>query len=63
MIRLIRWLIWGDTHVHKWEIIERHPIVITKRDLLDGDEKSYKGIFYLQKCSVCGNLKTYETGV
>lgn len=59
MVRLIRWLIWGDAHVHKWEILERHPTTITQRDLLEGKEELYKTVLYVQKCITCGKLKTF----
>lgn len=48
MLRLLRWLLWGDGHLHKWKIL-------TAADMFrDG---SRIGTNYHMQCVVCGNLK------
>lgn len=58
MIRLFRWLIWGDGHKHNW-------VVIRKGDRTLLDERSMKplpnGYYYDLQCDVCGNIKVKNT--
>ena len=49
MIRLFRWLFWGDGHAHRWETIET-------MDLTDR-ATGLKGTRFHLKCTVCGNIK------
>jgi translation initiation factor 2 beta subunit (eIF-2beta)/eIF-5 len=58
MIRLIRFLITGSWHEHKWEMKEKHT---TDVYLNDDDVMPYKTErLYIQKCSVCGKLKAVK---
>ena len=50
MSRFIRWLIYGDSHLHKWEIIGNIK-------MKNGDS-STDG--HLLQCIHCGNLKTFQ---
>lgn len=56
MIRLIRWLISGDGHIHKYVERERFEIV-------SGPYDKTKGVVYVSACSVCGKMKTYKSMV
>jgi len=49
MIRIIRFLITGDWHLHKWETIKQVPA----RDELGHSYTKH----YLQ-CQVCGKVKS-----
>jgi hypothetical protein len=49
MIRLLRFLVTGDWHLHQWKIIRAVP-------LLD-DSNEPVGFVYISKCEACGKLK------
>lgn len=51
MLRLIRWLILGDAHSHKW-------VIIQKVNVTEGN-KIYSEKRYLQ-CEICGNIKVHN---
>ncbi len=48
MIRLIRFLITGDWHLHKWKIIKEGPFKVNN---------SYAGYYYNLQCVTCGKVK------
>jgi len=51
MIRLLRWLIYGDAHTHVWKTIKEVELV---------DEKDNQiGTRYYCECSVCGTHKVF----
>ena len=52
MIRLLRFLLTGDGHMHKWEIIGQG------RRTWEG---SKIGDYYNCRCSVCGKIKGFKT--
>lgn len=52
MIRLFRFLLTGDGHMHKWEIIGQG------RRTWDGAKI---GDYYNCRCSVCGKIKAFDT--
>ena len=53
MIRLIRWLIFGDGHIHDWEIIDEGAI--SNEKLID-QGKSY-GKYSDERCKICKKLR------
>ncbi len=53
MIRFLKWFFTGDSHLHKWEILEKKPIVKSKTD-------TEVGIYYVLQCKVCGNVKVVK---
>jgi len=56
MIRLLRFLITGSWHEHTWEVIDQY-----NTQLLDDDERPYGYVHtYVQKCTICGKLKTFK---
>jgi len=58
MIRLLRFIITGSWHEHKWEDKEEFS---TDVYLSPNDKMPYKTIyFYIQKCTVCGKLKAFK---
>lgn len=52
MIRLLRFLLTGDGHMHRWEIIDQG------RRNWRGSEI---GNYYDCRCSVCGKIKEFRT--
>lgn len=52
MIRLLRWLIWGDGHLHKWEL----------RSTVNGwgGNEYPSAIFKSCQCSVCGEYRSFR---
>ena len=54
MIRLFRWLLFGDGHAHRWKIIDSEKVSRSS----DG---TVKGIRHTLQCKVCGKLDTFET--
>ncbi len=52
MIRLLRWLLTGDGHSHRWEVIRRGPCTV--------GNKVY-GYYYDCRCSICGKIKDFRT--
>lgn len=52
MIRLLRLLLTGDWHLHKWRIIEETQY----RDSLSGSEWTRR---YCQ-CEHCGTIKVFD---
>lgn len=54
MIRLLRWLITGDGHVHKWKIIHAANLVASEDSTLP------YGASYHLKCEHCGDVKIRE---
>ena len=56
MIRLLRFLLTGDGHMHRWEIMSKAPL--TWRVTWRG---SKIGNYYECRCSVCGKIKEFKT--
>ncbi len=56
MIRLLKWLIFGDAHMHVWEEIER-------KDVVRRSDNSGAGIVIYLRCEVCGMHKTFRGGL
>ena len=50
MIRLLRFLIFGDIHSHKWKFKERLKQVEYSTNVI-------KAYIYIYECEHCGNLK------
>lgn len=55
MIRLLKWLITGDGHLHKWKIIKVQNYTVTS----DFGGRNV-GIQYDQQCEHCGKMKTFR---
>lgn len=51
MIRLLRFLVTGDWHLHRWETI--HSVDCS-------DEYGSRWTRYNCKCEICGEHKTFE---
>ncbi len=51
MIRLLRFLITGDWHLHKWETISHHRCV---------DDSGSEWIRFHCRCTICGQHKKFE---
>lgn len=52
MIRLLKFLLTGDWHLHKWSVVERYPIY--------GDSDKPKGVANEQECEICGERKLFK---
>ena len=52
MIRLLRFLLTGDGHMHKWEIMCSGPRIW---------RGNKAGNYYDCRCSVCGKIKEFKT--
>ena len=50
MIRLLRWLIWGDAHTHKW-------VLFTTTNVMTEGSTIPDAIIHEYHCSVCGKHK------
>tara|TARA_R110002096_G_scaffold165486_1_gene334092 strand:- start:467 stop:628 length:162 start_codon:yes stop_codon:yes gene_type:complete len=50
MIRLFRFLFFGDAHVHKWACVE-------KQNRSRGEK--LVAIDYILKCEICGKMKKF----
>lgn len=54
MLRLLRWFIWGDGHLHHWKIIRQGP-----RTLSDRNGRVFpNGHYYDLQCENCGDVKS-----
>lgn len=53
MFRLMRFLVTGNWHIHRWEIVTVHEVVEKKKD---GTE-SIVAFDYVLRCEGCGNIK------
>lgn len=51
MIRLIRFLITGDWHLHEWELI---------KESYYSDDFGSKWTVYVCRCKHCGNVKLFN---
>jgi hypothetical protein len=51
MIRLLRFLITGDWHLHKWDDYTAHPMTF---------EGFTFGKAYVLRCNTCGKMKTFK---
>jgi len=58
MIRLLRFIITGSWHEHKWETEDKDEVTIW----LDENSKIPMRYVttYVQKCVVCGKLKSFK---
>jgi hypothetical protein len=54
MIRLIRWLIFGEAHIHKWTTIENIDVYRPGTTLPTASK-------YVCRCDTCGKIKVYRT--
>jgi uncharacterized protein CbrC (UPF0167 family) len=52
MIRLLKFLLTGDWHLHEWEIINEAKLTSIHND-------ASKGIKYYLQCKHCGGIKIY----
>lgn len=52
MIRLLRFLLTGDGHMHKWEILRQGSTNWRGEGICN---------FYDCRCSVCGKIKGFKT--
>ncbi len=52
-MKIIRFLITGSWHEHKWVQMEKY-------EMLGNDTKKIIGITYILKCEICGNIKSVE---
>jgi hypothetical protein len=55
MIRIIRFLITGSWHEHKWEEIKQ----VTTRHTMDGAPDGVSVVYHLQ-CKDCGKITSYR---
>ena len=51
MLRLINFLITGDSHLHEWETVERVEEKYNAKVIV---------IKYVLRCKHCGNVKTVD---
>lgn len=56
MLRLLKFLIFGDAHLHEWEVIGEDVITYTYNE---NNSSVDKKMFRLQ-CKKCGNVKTVK---
>ena len=56
MIRLFRWLFFGDAHVHKWETVDERRMVEFR-----GETRTPYGTKYVCRCEVCGKITKFKT--
>jgi len=56
MLRIIKFLITGDWHMHHW--VQFDEIHVYDSD--DDVTKMRIGIEYVRECSVCGAVKTFK---
>lgn len=53
MLRLIRFLIFGDAHIHKWETLKEIDII--------GEDSSIPiAKKYVCRCTICGKIKKFR---
>lgn len=52
MIRLLRFLLTGDGHMHRWEIMSKGTLTWRGSKI---------GNYYECRCSVCGKIKEFQT--
>ena len=53
MIRLFRWLFFGDAHMHKWKTIDERRMVESIGALPIGTK-------YVCRCEVCGKITKFK---
>lgn len=54
MIRLLKWLIFGDGHLHKW--VDKDSMARYRKHTFK-DEDVLKGKIYVRECEHCGEIK------
>ena len=58
MIRLLRLLVTGDWHMHKWEIEDVSKAILC--DLSLGGRPYGERFTYIQKCAVRGKMRRFR---
>jgi len=58
MIRLLRFLVTGDWHTHKWEIEDANKAILC--DLSLGGKPYGERLTYIQKCAACGKMRRFR---
>ena len=53
MLRLLRWLLTGDSHCHQWETVAINSVG-SSPDRRIGDK-------YIQECKHCGKMQIFKT--
>lgn len=54
MLKLLQLLFFG--HAHKWKILERSPLVITRHPE-DGGGVKHRGDRFVLQCETCGKVE------
>jgi hypothetical protein len=57
MLRLIRFLIWGDAHLHKWAPYGKVTSGYNEGDDTEGHPRRRDQAF---RCDVCGKVRIFE---
>jgi len=57
MIRILRFLITGDWHLHQWDEYEKRDILT--RSSFNPNETIVIGIRYVRVCRHCGKIKDF----
>lgn len=57
MMRLLRFLIWGDAHQHKWASYGQVTCVYGEKDDKDGTPRRRQQSF---QCETCGKIRIFE---
>lgn len=55
MVRLLRFLLLGDAHMHKWERVSKGQIIGRTYTSASGSV----GDYYNCQCGVCGKMKIF----
>jgi hypothetical protein len=55
MLRLLKFLIFGDAHLHEYKIIKEETKEYTFNSGMAIDRR-----YYILQCKKCGNIKTTE---
>lgn len=58
MLRLFRWLIWGDAHLHKWKPYGGEIKVFEDVEGLDRGVPAYSRQSF--QCEVCGTIRMFQ---
>ena len=53
MIRLFRYLLFGDIHIHKWACVEKLNKTNSSGNVV--------AVYYINKCEICGKMKKFST--
>lgn len=55
MQRFLRWLFTGDSHNHKWKIIDQYELFSS------ASAKMAHGTVRVMQCEICGNIKNFRS--